>query len=190
MHRTLTLILLASCLGLSSMAQEPPAAPETPVESALPEGMTAEKLGQLILRVDETAETRGNGYVFRVAERDVMVVYDENADRMRIIVPIIPATDLPEGLLMRMLQANFDAVLDARYAVGNGNVWSIFVHPLASLTDNDFLSGLAQTIVAAETFGTTFSSGVLVFGGGDSQNLHEDLLRRLEEATRANERDI
>ena len=70
-------------------------------------------------------------------------------------------------------------------------MWSVFVHPLESLTDRDFLSGVAQTAIAAQTFGTTFSSGAFVFGGGDTQGLHDDLLKQLEEdAARADERGI
>ena len=149
---------------------------------APPTFMTGDRLGFLVQQIDEGAVSQGNGHIFQVAERDLMVVYDETADRMRIISPILPAEGLPPELLERMLQANYDAVLDARYAIANGQVWSVFIHPLSSLTDEDFLSGVAQTTLAAETFGTTFSSGAVVFGGGDTQDLHDDLRRRLEQA--------
>lgn len=83
-----------------------------------------------------------------------------------------------------MLQANFDAILDARYAIANDLVWAVFIHPLSSLTEDDFISGIAQTVTAAETFGTTYSSGALVFGGGDSNARHENLLKQLEDAAK------
>lgn len=164
-----------------------PEALENPFTFAGP--MTGERLGELVARIDENAEAAGNGYLFNVAERQMRVVYDETADRMRVITPIIPATNLPAGLEERMLQANFDAVLDARYAIGSNTVWSVFVHPLASLTDEDFLSGVAQTAVAAETFGSSFTSGVVVFGGGDSTRLNEELLERLRQAIEDGEDD-
>ena len=85
----------------------------------------------------------------------------------------------------RMLQANYDAVLDARYAIANDIVWSTFIHPLTSLTEDDFISALAQTVTAAETFGTSYTSGAVVFGGGDSSGIHEDLLEELQEANKA-----
>lgn len=151
--------------------------------------MTPDRLGELVLRVDESAETAGNGYIFTVAERQLRVVYDEDANRMRIITPIVSADNLPDGLAERMLQANFDAVLDARYAIGSGMVWATFIHPLASLTDEDFLSGIAQTAVAAETFGTSFTSGAVVFGGGDTTELNAQLLERLREAVEDDEDD-
>ena len=164
-------------------------APEAPLDE-FAGTMTGAQLGELIKRIDPNAVTRGNSYVFMVNERAMNVIYDENADRMRIITAIVPIEGIPPELLMRTLQANFDAVLDARYAIGSGQLWSVFVHPLSSLTNKDFLSGIAQTAVAAQTFGTTFTSGVFVFGGGDSENLHQDLLRQLEDASRGDDRGI
>ncbi|MEL6324024.1 MAG: hypothetical protein AAFQ84_07320 [Pseudomonadota bacterium] len=143
--------------------------------------MSADRLGAIVLSVDPEAEDRGNGYIFKLSDRDMMIVHDEAADRMRIVTPIGPATNLPDELLERMLQANYDAVLDARYAIANGLIWAAYIHPLSTLDEDELLSGMAQTAIAAETFGSTFTSGVVVFGGGDSQNLHEDLVRQLEE---------
>ena len=137
----LGLVMFASVSAPVVLAQTPPTLrpgtlpppdplpdePETPEEIVPLENpfafdgpMTPDRLGELILRVDENAEVAGNGYVFTVAERQLRVVYDENANRMRIITPILSAANLPEGLAERMLQANFDAVLDARYAIGSG----------------------------------------------------------------------
>ena len=90
---------------------------------------------------------------------------------------------------MRMLQANFDAVLDSRYAVAGGNVWSVFIHRLSSLTSEDLISGVAQTAVAADTFGTSFTSGAVVFGGGDSSGIHRDLEERLRQAIGSSQDD-
>lgn len=197
-------LFLMSQLTLAACAQdevEPPA-PLAGGQEDIPEAfeelenpfqfdgeMTPERLGELVGRVDPEAQALGNGYVLTVQERSLRVVYDERADRMRVITPIIPATDLPGGLLLRILQANFDSALDARYAVGSGMIWSSFVHRLSSLTDEDFISGIAQTAVAAETFGTTFSSGAFVFGGGDSADINEELLERLREAIEDGEDD-
>ena len=58
----------------------------------------------------------------------------------------------------------------------------MFIHPLGSLTQEDFLSGVAQVVTAAETFGASYTSGAVVFGGGDSNEIHKDLLDQLEKA--------
>lgn len=144
--------------------------------------MSGEKLAALIKSLDEDANIENNRVVFEIAERELMMVYDETADRMRVISPIIQSSAVPSEVMERMLQANFDAVLDARYALGNDLVWSVFLHPLSTLTEDDFISGLAQTITAAETFGTAYTSGAVVFGGGDSNSIHQDLIEELKKA--------
>ena len=74
-----------------------------------------------------------------------------------------------------MMQANFDTALDARYAVAQGRVWGIFIHPLGALERAEFLSGLAQTVNLARTYGTLYSGGAQVFGGGDSNGIYNEL---------------
>ncbi len=144
--------------------------------------MSAASLKELIKKFDEDALTEGNAVQFELRERDLLLVYDESADRMRVITPIVNAALADEALMARMLQANYDAVLDARYAVANDLIWAVYIHKLSSVTQDDFLSGVAQVVSAAETFGTSFTSGAMVFGGGDTSGIHEDLLKQLEEA--------
>lgn len=181
----LALVSSPLCLAIAQ-TDEPLPPPEAFAET----GMTPERMGELLLSVDPETEQTANGFLFTISDRDMLVVYDANADRMRIVTPIGRAEGLPSELYERMLQANYDAVLDARYAIGNGMVWSVFIHPLASLSDEEFLSGMAQVVISAETFGSTFTSGVFVFGGGDTQSLHDELLRELEELQGGDERGI
>ena len=89
------------------------------------------------------------------------------------------ADTLGESLMKRLLQSNFDTALDARYAIAKGMLWSAFVHPLPQLTPDQFASGLGQVVNLAMTFGSTFTSGGLTFGGGDSGALIEELRKRL-----------
>ncbi len=181
---------LLAALWLANQVAFPQADDLPPTAGELAVGMTPERLGELLAAVDPETEATPNGFLFRVSERDMLVVHDANADRMRIVTPIGRAEGLPPEIYERLLQANYDAVLDARYAIGNGMVWSVFIHPLASLSDEEFLSGMAQVVISAETFGTTFTSGVFVFGGGDTQSLHDELLRELEELQGGDERGI
>jgi hypothetical protein len=98
----------------------------------------------------------------------VYVVTDEAADRMRIIVQIAPASQLTQEDLYRMMQANFDTALDARYAIAREVLWAAFIHPLSPLTDDAFRAGFQQAVTLAETYGTSYSSGGLRFQGGDT----------------------
>jgi len=146
--------------------------------------MTPERMGELINKISEDADVRDNLIAFKVQEREVLIVFDEDNDRMRILTPIAPVSLLDDAIMMRMLQANYDSVLDARYAVADGLIWTAFIHPLGSLDEEELLSAIAQVVTGAETFGTTFTSGAMVFGGGDSNELHNELLKKLEEAAK------
>ena len=108
-----------------------------------------------------------------------MIVIDAEADRMRIISPIVKNEDVPIEIYTRMLQANFDSALDARYAIANEIIWGAFIHPLRSLSDEELLSGIAQVVTVADTFGTTYSSGALIYGGGDSNDEIDKLYQEL-----------
>lgn len=138
--------------------------------------MTAEHMGELIQVVDEDAVQSGSSWFFQVEGLETTVVFDENADRMRIVIPIIAADELAPDMMLRMMQANFDSALDARYAIADGQVWGTFIHPLSSLSDEEFLVGLAQTANVVLTFGTSFSSGMFLFNGGDSGEIERQKL--------------
>lgn len=141
--------------------------------------MTAERLGELIRRIDEDATASGPTWTFRVADLEVTVIYDVDADRMRIIIPIGPAEDIPIEELVRVMQANFDSALDARYAIANDMLWGTFIHPLSELSDEEFLVGLGETANVVLTYGTTYSSGLFIFGGGDSAEMQRNLIEEL-----------
>ena len=96
------------------------------------------------------------------------------------MVPIRSAEGLDPEELMRLMQANFDSALDARYAVAQGRLWGVFIHPLSPLEREQFLSALVQTINVARTYGDTYASGAITYGGGDSNGIYRDLLEELK----------
>ncbi len=137
--------------------------------------MNNQTIQEEIEKCDANPKRQGPVWDFVVEDHQVIVITDTNADRMRIMSPIAETEKLSPELLVRSLQANFDSALDARYAIAHDTLWSVFIHPLGSLTEHDFRSGIAQVVTAARTYGTSFSSGALLFGGGDSQNIQEQL---------------
>ena len=102
---------------------------------------------------------------FEFCGRLTFVVTDETHNRMRIMTPVIESNELAGDDLIQLLNANFDRALDARYCINGDHLWSAFIHPLEELTDGLFLSGLNQVVTLADNYGTSFSSGALVFGG-------------------------
>jgi hypothetical protein len=137
--------------------------------------MTPERLVDIILALDPDAAINANGIELTIEDIPVLVVMAPSADRMRAMVPIASVEDVTPEEMNRMMQANFDTALDARYAVAQGRVWGIFIHPLGALERAEFLSGLAQTVNLARTYGTLYSGGAQVFGGGDSNGIYNEL---------------
>ena len=177
MHRLLrTLALLIAgvfaTLAPAQESEDPGGAPAAPMDNA--------RLGALIQRIDPEARGQPGFWRLTLREREVLVITDERADRMRIITGVASAEGMEPELLYRILQANFDTALDARYAIARDVIWSAYIHPLGPLDEDQFLSGLAQVVNLALTYGSTFSSGALSFGGGDSGELLEELRERLE----------
>ena len=144
--------------------------------------MTLERLTEIILGLDEAAQSNGPAIQLTIEDVPILIVTDENADRMRAMVPIRAADDMTPEEVIRVMQANFDTALDARYAFAQSRLWGVFIHPLSSLEKNQFISGLGQTINLAKTYGTLFTGGSLNFGGGDSvplqRQLIDDLLKK------------
>ncbi|WP_298915046.1 hypothetical protein [uncultured Roseobacter sp.] len=170
------MVLAVSAMCSAAMAQQT----ETPEAVPSPEPpMTIQRLAEIILNIDEDAQLRGSAIEFTVQDIPVIVVADPRADRMRAMVPIRSAEGLKAEELMRLMQANFDTALDARYAVAQGRLWGVFIHPLSPLEQDQFLSALAQTVNVARTYGQTYSGGAQVFGGGDSNGIFQELLDEL-----------
>lgn len=146
------------------------------------EDMTLNRMGELIDAVGQNVTHQGGAWEFTLEDAPVMVITDAGADRMRIMTPIRSAGGLDGAELLRLMQANFDSALDARYAVAQGVLWSTFIHPLSPLADEEFLAGLGQTVNLALTYGASYSSGALVFGGGDSTEIERrELIDKLLE---------
>jgi len=162
-----------------------PATPDAPAQSqeapAEPR-MSLQRMWEIVQAVDPEAQKGGPRMQLTVSDVPVLIITDPVADRMRAMVPIRAAEELTPEELMRVLQANFDTALDARYAVANGRLWAVFIHPLSPLERDQFLSALGQTVNIALTYGRSYSGGAMTFSGGDEgarqRQLLQDLLRR------------
>ncbi|MFT7058792.1 MAG: hypothetical protein ACJASV_001295 [Pseudorhodobacter sp.] len=176
MIRVLCLILAFASPSIVMAQQVPEAEPS----------MTPERMEQIVLALDPEAKLLSNGFELTISDIPVLVVTDVTANRMRAMVPIRSTEEMTQDELLRLMQANFDSALDARYAIAHGKLWGIYIHPYAELERDQFISGLAQAVNVALTYGTLFSSGGVQFGSGDSgelqqQDLLAELLRRGQE---------
>ena len=127
--------------------------------------MTNARLGELIHELSGEVQGQLGYWKMKVSNRDVLIITDESHNRMRIMSAITTDTDLNSEELHHLLSANFDRALDSKYAISQGTLWSIFTHPLAELTDEQFIGCVGQVVTLADNFGGSYSSGNLFFGG-------------------------
>ncbi len=162
-----TLVLIALMIPASLPAQE--AEPH----------MTLSRMAEIVQALDPDARVAGSGFEFTIDDIPVLIVTDVRANRMRAMVPIRSTDGMTDAELLRVMQANFDSALDARYAIANDSLWGVFIHPFAELEKNQFISGVAQTVNVAKTYGTLYSGGAAQFGAGDSGDLQRALIEEL-----------
>ena len=167
MRAALFALCLACAAPLAAQEAEPP--------------MTPQRMAQIVLALDPEARPAGNGIEFQISDVPVLIVMDAGANRMRAMVPIRRSEGMTPEEIMRVMQANFDTALDARYAIANGQLWAVFIHPLRELERDQLISGIGQTVNIALTYGSLYTGGAVEFGGGDSQDLQRDLLEDLLE---------
>ena len=168
-----------------------PVTPETKLPAPSKEAVAAQTLIDTALhKINKDIKRDGNVWSFEIAKRQVIVITDPLAERMRVMVPIVEASKLDSTELKRLMQANFDSALDARYAVAQDLLWGVYIHPLVSLNEKDFVSGLSQALKVAENFGGSYSSGAIIFGGGDSTNIQaKQLLEDLQQQSAADKKN-
>ena len=141
--------------------------------------MTLDRMAEIVLALDPEAQVGRAGFSLSIDDIPVLIVTDVTANRMRAMVPIRSATTMTAEEVQRVMQANFDSALDARYAIAQGQLWGIFLHPFKELERDQFISGVAQTVNVAKTYGSLYSSGAGQFGAGDSGDLQRELIERL-----------
>ena len=169
MRRLLLALALAPLPALAQETETPPLEPP----------MTLDRLGQIIGALDPNAKTNGRFWQMQIGDIPLLIITDPENDRMRAFAPVRETEGLTPEDLTRMMQANFDTALDARYALAKDMVWSVYIHPLRPLEKDEFIAGLGQVANLAASYGTLYSGGLMQFGGGDSAELQRQLIDEL-----------
>ena len=176
MRRLLPLVVLglacASAAASSSPAQPvaattlPSNERQTVATPACDESpMDLDRLDRAVRELDSDAQRDGRVWQLSHASVQMAVVTDPKADRMRILSPVARVADLQPEVMAVLLEANYHRALDARYATSDGIVYAVYIHPLGALENAQVRSGIEQVANLVRTFGSTFSSTDLSFGG-------------------------
>jgi hypothetical protein len=138
-------------------------------ETAQPDSTTGKTdnavLTELLEQIVGDFEGEVGRWNFTYLGVEMILLTNEEYDRMRVIAPVADSGELSEIQLRVLLEANFNRALDAKYALFEGNVWSIYVHPLSNLSKTQLISALRQVASLRHTYGTSFSSMDILFGG-------------------------
>lgn len=128
-------------------------------------GMTQKKMALII--ADLVGEYQGteNNLQFVYNEVVMALISDADNNRMRIIAPVMEVSNLSDEHIRAAMVSNFHLALDARYAIGNGVLYATYIHPLKELTEQQLQSAVRQVSSLRSTFGSTYTSGELQYGG-------------------------
>ncbi len=155
-------------------------APEAVLAQEAPlERMTLERLEAILQSQSDDLEGESGQWQATLGEQSMLVVTNVEADRMRFVIPIKPASELSVEEVQSMMLANFHSALDARYAVSNGFVVSVFVHPLSTLQERDARSAILQVNNLVENFGGSYASSAVGFGGTAAEQSSEPELQEI-----------
>ncbi|TYA75031.1 hypothetical protein FUA24_12625 [Seonamhaeicola marinus] len=127
--------------------------------------MTNEKLQEIYTEVSDSIVGNLGSWQFYIKKVPIVCITDSTHNRMRIISPIADSETLNNELIRACLVANFHTALDVKYAVSEGVLWSVFIHPLKELSEHQVKDAVSQVYQANLNFGTTFSSTSLTFPG-------------------------
>ncbi len=105
--------------------------------------MTNKLLNEIISAKADTLVGGIGNWQFVYKETPMVCITDATNNRMRIIAPITESSILDKNLLLDALTANFHSALDVKYAISNGILWSVFIHPLKELSTKQIESAIS-----------------------------------------------
>ena len=125
--------------------------------------MTNEELDAIIKNLSKVKRGVYGNWEFEIDRIRFICLTDTNFNRMRIISPIAELSTINSDQILKCMEANFHTALDTKYAISNGVVWSVFIHPLKELTQNQVIDCISQVYSSVKTFGSSYSSSNLIF---------------------------
>ncbi|WP_246454717.1 hypothetical protein [Hyunsoonleella aquatilis] len=140
----------------------------------LSQNMNNDKLQEIYTSVSDSIQGQSGAWRFYIKEVPLMCITDTNHNRMRIISPIADSNTVSEELFKAALVANFHTALDVKYAVSDGVLWSVFIHPLKELSEHQVEDAVSQVYYANINFGSTFASTSLTFPGSINNEKEEE----------------
>ncbi len=129
------------------------------------ETMDQSKLEEIVKVLAQESKGEKGVVEFKYSNVPMYLISDAAYDRMRIIAPIVQYEKMSREQIDLVMEANFHKALDARYAVSDGVLYAVFIHPLGSLDVSQIESAVYQVANLALSFGSAYTSGSISYGG-------------------------
>ncbi len=127
--------------------------------------MNQPEMEAIVKNMANDAEGESGFVQFSYQNTQMVLISDTTHDRMRIIAAITDTDSLSQEQVDAILESNFHTALDARYASSDGILYAAYIHPLSYLHQAQIESAVIQVANLAQSFGSSYSSGQLSFGG-------------------------
>ncbi len=85
-------------------------------------------------------------YQIEAPEYRLLVLLSDDQSWVRVLIPIAPAQEA-QPFLEQLLNANFDATQETRYALYQNVLWGVFQHSCVGLTPEDLTSAVKRLLV-------------------------------------------
>lgn len=124
----------------------------------------ATEVGDFLREIAVDVSGEDGQWTARYRGARILVFAVEEHGRMRIMAPITSTDSIGESEMRFMLDANYARALDAKFAIQDGVVWSLFNRPLVGLDRETFVDGADQVVTLRKNYGTSYRSTDLTFG--------------------------
>ena len=103
---------------------------------------------QEIFPQDKIEENNQDNWQVQNEAIRLLIILSEDKSWMRVLTPIASIMEA-ESLLVPLMEANFDATQEIRYALGQNVLWGVFHHNFVTLTLEDFQNAILRMIDVA-----------------------------------------
>jgi hypothetical protein len=76
----------------------------------------------------------------------LLVLLSDDQSWLRLLIPIAPAQE-SQPFIEQLMEANFDATQEIRYALQQSVLWGVYQHSCAGLSPEDFVSAVQRLIL-------------------------------------------
>lgn len=127
-------------------------------------GMNQDSLERIVKAMAQNSKGEQGVVEFDFNNVLMYLISDVKHNRMRIVAPIASYDELSREQLDAIMVSNYHKALDARYAVSENILYSVYIHPMSELNEGQIRAAVKQVANLATSFGSDYSSGGLSFG--------------------------